>query len=261
MPAGTDLVSWFPRTGATGDDRYTWDINEIIYPGPSGYSDPPLLSEINDTTNFGGFNGIIAEINRRNRFYYNTRGKGSFTATAYVSSVDEVNGTLFKNLRTAIDTIRSRERLSTYSWNAIFSGAIASAPIAAGSSVELIPEVFSDLRKALATDKLVAQGYIPDGDNNLRAHRNMRYRFATYPPDTGGVFAVTDEDTTGQDGTGAVHYFDGVPMAHRTLCGFRLPADTPTIANGKIRSILYKGSGGFGSGYTNCNVECGTQCP
>ena len=62
MPAGTDLITWSPRKGTSGDDRYDPD-STAVRAGSSSYSTLPAISEINAAT---GMNQIIAEINRRN---------------------------------------------------------------------------------------------------------------------------------------------------------------------------------------------------
>jgi hypothetical protein len=66
MPAGTDLVIWNPRVGATGNDRYRWPSNIPLYAGTpeSFYADParPTLAEVNASE---GWNQMVAEMNRR----------------------------------------------------------------------------------------------------------------------------------------------------------------------------------------------------
>lgn len=66
MPAGTDLVTWNPRVGATGTDRYRWPAELPLYAGTpaSFYANPdrPTLAEVNASE---GWNQMVAEINRR----------------------------------------------------------------------------------------------------------------------------------------------------------------------------------------------------
>lgn len=66
MPVGTDLITWLPRKGATSDDRYTIDPNDLKWHWSDStvMAEPfaPTATEINTLT---GVNQVIAEVNRR----------------------------------------------------------------------------------------------------------------------------------------------------------------------------------------------------
>jgi len=66
MPAGTDLITWNPRVGATGDDRYKWPESIPFYIGTPKASfanpDKPTITEVNVAE---GWNQVIAETVRR----------------------------------------------------------------------------------------------------------------------------------------------------------------------------------------------------
>ena len=66
MPAGTDLITWNPRVGSTGDDRYAWPESIPFYIGTPKASfanpDKPTITEVNAAE---GWNQVIAETARR----------------------------------------------------------------------------------------------------------------------------------------------------------------------------------------------------
>ena len=61
----SDIITWEPRVGSTGDDRYDWPPAEPLSQGGTSFSDPPTPAEVNAAE---GLNQIIAEINRRQNY-------------------------------------------------------------------------------------------------------------------------------------------------------------------------------------------------
>src|SRR6185436_16447902 len=139
MPAGTDLQTWGPRVGSSGDDRYDPGDTVPWTAGLNSFSSLPSIAEINASD---GLNQIIAERNRRLKLKVDTQGTGSYSALAYVDT-DTINlASLLNTLKTDIDTIRSQDELSAFSWTA-FS--------VSSSSIALRQQIL-ELRKALAID-------------------------------------------------------------------------------------------------------------
>lgn len=166
MPAGTDLVTWSPRVGATGDDRYDLPENSATKAGASDYSDPPTLDEINARS---GMNQIIAEINRRiaiiddpDRF----GGGPGLTPANYVSAGDRVLRSKIIELQTLVNAIRSAEGNSSYSFTTVTIG------------LRIAELHLFELREALAIDHFKVYVFATADHSD-----NISRRATSYPPE------------------------------------------------------------------------------
>ena len=127
-------VIWSPRMGETGDDQYHWPEAQrrTDVGATDGYSSTPTLSQVNAGADW---NQIIAEVKRRYAELDLT------SPPAYLSSARFLASN-FSGLRTPIDSIRSYELSSAYSWAATIPA--ANAP--------LTEAFFFELRKALSRE-------------------------------------------------------------------------------------------------------------
>lgn len=218
MPSGTDLITWSPRIGATGDDRYNVNPETLIAAGSSTYSDPPTITEINAGTDL---NQIIAECNRRTHgshdadYYSNS---ANFitprTALSYIAVGDRITFTILSTIQTRIDSIRSTEGSTAYSWSAV-------------ASVQQVKiQHLYELRNALAIDHLRVYTYIPNGYFSQSLMRNNNF----YPPTTTSVLA----DSTGL--TGQDKIFGGNYRKYRSYFFFKMPSGFPTLGVGTFNS-------------------------
>lgn len=130
MPAGTDLITWSPRVGSTGDDRY--DPGEVpLVDGSSSFSGAyPTMAEVNASS---GLNQIILELKRR------------FMGPSCVTDGARHVASLLATMKSNADDVRGLYELPAYSWTASY--------VAGNRSVRL---QIADLRKALAVDHIRA---------------------------------------------------------------------------------------------------------
>ena len=122
--AGYDLVTWSPRIGSSGDDKYNVygtqldgssnnsDIT-VIEAGGSSYSSPPTIAEINSSS---GWNQVIGLVNRRASIYDTTFGT-SIGTLSYVAAGDAITASVISAVRAKINSIRSAEGFSAYSFS------------------------------------------------------------------------------------------------------------------------------------------------
>jgi len=140
MPEGTDLITWSPRRGTSGDDRYDVPDNTHFEAGDyAGYSDPPTLAEVNAGS---GLNQIIAEYKRR-RIKSDDMAVISWATTDdinYVDVNDVKRATHYTDLQTQIYNLRKFEVQSIFSFTSI----VINDPVKMQHILEL--------RKALAID-------------------------------------------------------------------------------------------------------------
>lgn len=192
MPAGTDIVTWSPRVGATGDDRYSVPASTGILAGATdGYSGTPTITEVNAGS---AFNQIGAEIKRRG---------GS---ASYVAAGDFVLATTFNTWKTQIDTIRSNEKRSAFSWSEL--------PVSAGDVIKT--DAIKELRKALATDFIYL---VADSTNT-----GLKKLGNPYPPSS--LFLQSD----GKVGQGK----SGQYSILRTAILVTVPTGLPSLDSGKM---------------------------
>lgn len=224
MPAGTDLITWNPRVGATGDDRYRWPENACIEAGASDYSDPPTIAEINARS---GYNQIVAEMRRRDSMYswggLNTGGLVRRTlngAMAYVSPNDRIlTGDIKTYVLPDIDIVRANEIFSPFSWSTIdWPRADLQLPF--------------DMRNALASDFIFVP--LDKADHNYSTGYLDCYLerkdYDSYPPTalqyvrSGYLSVVGQVHSEGQ-------YYDKL----RTYYFFRTPTSLPSIGDAKFQ--------------------------
>jgi hypothetical protein len=221
MPEGTDLITWSPRVGATGDDRYDIPAGEVISAGTTEYSDPPTLAEVNSGS---GINQVIAEYQRR-RAITNTMPVygGDLSGFSYVSSDTKIQSATITDMRSNINALRQRELSSLYSpWYSETTGIITGA-------------LLSDLRKSLAIDRFMIPVNKADhlvSGTTLTCH--VSKSGATYPPTGTPVLA-----------TGAYDYSNLVRMyvgqsyyinyyKYRSWLYFNIPSGAPSFGAGVL---------------------------
>jgi hypothetical protein len=178
MPAGTDLVTWNPRKGDTGDDRYSLPDEETVFT-PGGrdqvVSDPPSLDDVN---NAYGWWQILLELARRIPNY-----KGIYS-TSLAYRLPEIGWPLRKNwnssnrsgpqrysiqeMRLDTEVIRMVDQYSrvdyspwpTYPWQ---------DPYPSSGPMSFTKTMIFDFRKALATDCITVNA---DNDDSVDAEGN-----------------------------------------------------------------------------------------
>lgn len=124
MPAGTDVITWEPRVGDTGDDRYTWPEDHGLEAGPSDiYSNPPTIGQV---LKGRGYNQLIAEIRRRqyqtNWNWYNTTPPTYATPeNAVIGNTTSSTSPIIRwlSIKNAINDVMSFERQSAITWPTI----------------------------------------------------------------------------------------------------------------------------------------------
>jgi hypothetical protein len=200
MPAGTDLVTWSPRVGASGDDRYNLPAEARFEAGSSSFSTTPTLAEVNASS---GMNQVIAECRRRRSF-----------TPSFKQAGDPVKAAHFTDLQAHIDAIRSIEEMSAWSWSAV---------PAAGGRIQAAH--LSELRKALAVDNVYVRPYF---DYGTTYYPGLYKTKASYPPDGSASIWDFSSDRAGQYLSGGFYY------DHRGFVQFVLPAGAPTPGSVKI---------------------------
>lgn len=224
MPAGTDIITFAPRTGSSGDNRYSTPANTRWAFGSSTFTAPPAVTEINASTHY---NQIIGELNRR-RFEF------SLAARTYVAQNDRITASRMSALKTDIDTQRSTEGLSAFTWTATFT---------AGQSLKI--QHILELRKALAIDYILLN--LPNYEDD---HAHLRATNNFYPPTT-----ISDQ---GQAGDAPVGQFTNGISYQKSRFAYSLtfPA-LPSISTASLRinvsSVI--GSPGSISIYQNASYE------
>jgi hypothetical protein len=127
-----DVITWAPRLGSTGDDRYDPGEMDIAAGTISTLHDPPRVSDVHLGTHI---NQIIMECFRR---LGDDAGLPSYQSAGAL-----VTGSWESALRDAIDDIRTADGSGAYSW-----------PTALESGKPIRRENILALRKALVTDVL-----------------------------------------------------------------------------------------------------------
>jgi len=144
-----DLVTWSPRVGSSGDDKYNvlgakkidgsqdTGLPSRIDAGSSSYSSTPTISEINAGS---GINQVIALYNRR-QAQMNAIMNGTPTPISYLTSNDtRIVALKFTDLYNAIGSLRSTEGFTAYTF--------PTSEVAAGKIV--LGTHLAHARKALA---------------------------------------------------------------------------------------------------------------
>ena len=221
MPAGTDLVAWSPRLGASGDDRYDPGADILIAAGSDSYDANPSLDQINAAS---GMNQTIAEARRRIQTYIDTSGIPAFPAPpslpAFVAAASKIKSSDFTGMQTSIDGIRSRDGAAAFSWTALPAG------------TKILRQNLLELRKALAVDHIRIWNNITDSGTVSPPNflPRMVYQKAIYPPDTTGTSSVSSPGCFGQkENPSSVEY-----ISARAALFFKLPSNLPAIASAKI---------------------------
>ena len=221
MPAGTDIVTWSPRVGATGDDRYDPGNAMRIAAGTASgtFSDPPTITQVNAAS---GINQVIAEIRRRcwgtsPASYWITPGDLSGLAPSWCPTSGKYLYTTFNTLKSAVDSIRTTEGQSAFSWSEY--------PLA--SADRTVRAIVTELRKALATDQYILYRWLADhgGYYGLQA--------TTSPYPTISTVYLRNNCAFGEAGS----------TKYRGYLFFRLPADWPTGLTGSLRCWYTRGAG------------------
>jgi hypothetical protein len=217
MPAGTDLITWNPRVGATSDDRYDIAADTPIKNGTYAYSDPPTIDEVNSGT---GINQIIAEINRRageNEVLI----EDNYYSQSYVGNGAKI---AVQNFTTLIDAARVNAEQSAYSW--------PTTPVA-GNVVD--QNWFFHMRKALAIDHIPV--YLNLSDHTVISGFQEKLAFYIdaqnnfYPPTTRTVAANNLYIKVGQDFASPRYY------EWRGYLFFRIPSSIPTLGDAKLSVV------------------------
>ena len=197
-----DLVTWSPRIGATGDDKYNVPAATVLAAGSTaGYSATPTIAEINAGS---GLNQIVAAVKRRIRTYNSLFGT-SITEPSYVSSAANViSSGDFGSIQSAINDVRENEGFAAYTYSSTYSGLLVSNHIA-------------QLRKALTIDGTLKVGeatgvfpsYIKSGYNRTDS---------PYGTATSEAFSASNILTAiGKNGVA------GTVTRHRALVHFNIP--------------------------------------
>jgi len=248
MPAGTDLVTWNPRVGDTGDDRYTVPENdEVVFTTASredAFSDPPTLDEVNAAH---GLWQIMAEIRRRcpttNDLFQSSSTQPTFTFPDVGVQLRYNTGTFsLTNLRNQIVRIRQSELITdvaaSYTWTETIS---AGCPI--------LKAHIKEMRKALATDCFTLYAYKPDsfpgGAQTYGLQQNLNDADLSelylgkivWPPDPNNVF--------GHGGAWGVKNSSLTWGRARQYRNFIISSGLPTIGVAKfVLPIYVQGAGG-----------------
>lgn len=208
-----DLITWSPRVGATGDDRYNVPDDTPVRAGSSSFSSPPTIAEVNAATDI---NQVAAEINRRR--FTDQQLLWSIPAISYVAAGDRISPTyLATTLRNAIDRIRLNDDQSAYSWTA---GLAANSPIRKA-------HIF-DLRKALATPSLIV--YPP----NAYWPSNCVERFGTTHPTYTTTRVRTNNVHVLYAGKSVNYYANPQTIRFRSFLHFQIPTDLPAFSTAKL---------------------------
>ena len=228
MPAGTDLITWSPRVGATGDDRYTLPANTRITAGGSSYSSLPLLSEVNA----GSYhNQFASELKRRQTDLGIAPSHGLATA-----GLSKASTALSANSQ--IDAIRSAEGSSAWSW----SEAPSTGSVATASHI-------LESRKALATDHFHFP--IPDlelDSTDVNNYQTTRYHGTGYYPPTYQNNLSRSVKRAGQDvlgsSFGAYRFFRvfTVPYSYETIASATLTFDLTSVTGSGFKLRIYRSS-------------------
>ena len=222
-----DIISWNPRIGISGDDRYdvpgatrlagskdSGDPARILF-GTSAFASPPKISEINAATDL---NAVIAEINRRNAI------QGA-AAVPYITSQAHVKTTDFTALNTKIAAIRTYDRVPAYTFSTI------------SSNTPILGKHLAERRKALATEWL---------------HVERKEFQGLYKEFSGGAWGAVNVGLVGGSG-----YYLGYPTTARNmrhLLSFDIPPGI-TIHAAELL-IRCRAVGPYGSGTTTyCLIE------
>lgn len=138
MPAGTDLITWAPRKGATGDDRYDPDAS-AIKAGNSTYSSPPTPDEV---LNGSDLNQVIAYTNLRTYSVPASTGNhAAFSPLSYVTQGNKIKTTDWSAIKSRIDSMRIKAGQSAFSWTVAFT-----------TGVKITRQHMLELRKAAILD-------------------------------------------------------------------------------------------------------------
>lgn len=231
MPVGTDIITWDPRVGSTGDDRYDPGEDIRIEAGASDYSSRPTHTEINARS---GINQILAEANRRiwpgnsqNRINANV------SLFNYVSAGDRIDAADLTDLNTRINNVRDWENQSAFS----FTRAVAAGDIIKRNDV-------LEWRKALASDYFTE--FINGNDysswSSSAGQDTIRRNGASYPP--GGPGSLLTSLRLGQlgDSSGFALY--------RFYMFFDFDSTFPTFASADLHLFITSVGAGHQSGNT-----------
>lgn len=231
MPAGTDLVTWSPRVGDTGDDRYDIPADARRLACTLVVSDPPLLSEINDPTpggaNANALNQILAECNRRRMPSATYCAGPNFSALSYLADNARPLWSVLNTLKATIGKIRLAEGLAAYTWP---------KSVWAGGDRPLCVDVLN-FRKALATDRISVFQRVADAAYPAL----FREGNGVWPPDQAPV--VTSYSY-------AQHFRGGaIRQVRRAYRFFRTPSGIPALGAAKVNFIATREDYGGATGW------------
>lgn len=216
MPEGIDLVTWNPRVGASGDDRYAWPPEARLFAGPSVFSNPPTLQEVNAAS---GLNQLVGETARRRYLQ----------ATGFFQGDVQTSRTLLGLLMSGIGSTRNLEGRPTFpftktSWN---------------KDEAFRAQHLLEMRKALATDyiavypNLAEYRYEPALQSTFR---NLTASRAAFPATAWG-FDIIDgvSDAFGQSFAGGM--FNRI----RRYDFFQIPPAIPPIGQVRLKVRYFRG--------------------
>jgi len=240
MPAGTPFVTWNPP-GALA-----WSSDVILTCGPSVFSDPPLLSEVNAAY---GINQLNAECNRRwvdNTIYQNIN---PWTKLAYIAPDTLFTLNEMAGIKNATGLIRGNELQNTFGLYPGVSGAglVTNLPISADVLAGL-----TFYRKLLETDKYMAYHRI--GDINFMGAKLD----GTVLVNTIASLIVPIGISTRPGPTAAFPFISINALMRRGRCfvNFTIPNLGYGLATVKLFiPVPYTCSAGSGPTITTCNLE------
>ena len=205
MPAGEDLITWNPRVGDAGNDRYDVPPCTPITAGPNAYSNPPTIAEINAGS---GLNQVIAEVLRRIALTY-----GYIAPPDYVEAGDRITPSVWNTCKNAISTLEGYEQRSGSGWSG------TQFPLSSGDVPKRVDLLA--LRKALATDHI----FVPWILNDEQEYYGVW--------DDGGTKRVMafHPASVGLSTYGGGRYF-------RPYFCFNIPLGLPSLGPSKFRATL-----------------------
>jgi hypothetical protein len=227
MPSGTDIITWSPRVGASGDDRYDPGEARVAAGTASGtFSDPPTLAQVNAAT---GMNQVVAEILRR---CWGSSPASTWLVPGLMSGITpswfptsgriKQSGNPWDLLKSDIDDIRTCEELSAYSWSGY-------PTITAGERIAR--ETVLHLRKALATDQLILYRWRADHIVGVTCYGGLKASTSPYP-----TIDTVYLNTGAQIG-------ELSQAKRRGYLFFRVPSSWPSGLTGDLRCTYTRGSG------------------
>lgn len=249
MPAGTDIITYAPRVGSSGDDRYTLPSeSRINYGDNSGFSSPPTISQINASS---GINQIIGEINLRT-YVYNS-GVGSAETLSYVAANAKITSAKIKAIADEIVSLNDVDKAALNPSSAFTN---YDDWAAANSEIRIDANDIYEMRKNLARDHFAIRIYESDYPTKFvfpgtRTGLTLT-RIGTYYPTATPVWMYTPSDNSGNRGMLSVgQYDDPSSEVFRLALLYKMPPTglgISTLDDAKVR--LFYDNANVGNDFT-----------